>query len=350
MNEIQNFYIFIAAFSLSQILLSLAKILSKKSLASSEILFSLMLLCIGVYLTQTLVLNNQIQNPRIIDLIWQHLPTAIPGLFLFSCAAIFYDGFQFKSYHLVPFVLTLIPPLAFDLFSLNGSFLFALLISLPQALELVLVAGGLWIVATSWKNDLLENRRLFRFVVMAFAGAFIFAIIVAQQLTSISDQQIDLIHYPIVALFLMVLNLFLLNINHELQLFQLAAAVIEEQPGPTPAAIIHHPEFQKLKDLMEVHRIYQDESLTISKLATRLDLPEYKTRKLINETLGYRNFNEFLNHYRIQEASQRLLDSKQSITHIANDLGYNALSAFNRAFKEIHQQTPSEFRKNAKNN
>jgi len=348
MNDIQGFYIFIAAFSISQILLSLAKILSNKPPGNSEILFSLILFCIGVYLTQPLVLREDITNPRFIDLLWTHLPTAIPGLFLLCCAAIFHDGFQFKIYHYLPLALTFFPPLTHDLFSLEGNLLHVILITLPQGLELLLLAGGIGIVAMSWKNDLLEQRRLFRFVIMVFTGGFIFTVIFAQQLTSISDQEIDLLHYPVAALFLVVLNLFLLNINNERILFRLPLIAIEEQQELSQGHNIDNPEFQKLMELIEVKKIYRQESLTITRLASTLGLPEYKTRKLINETLGYRNFNEFLNHYRIQEAGELLLQSKHSITRIAADLGYNALSAFNRAFKEIHRQTPSEFRKKAK--
>jgi hypothetical protein len=40
----------------------------------------------------------------------------------------------------------------------------------------------------------------------------------------------------------------------------------------------------------------------------RLDLPEYQLRQVINEGLGHRNFNAFLNRYRIGEAKAALSD------------------------------------------
>jgi hypothetical protein len=42
-----------------------------------------------------------------------------------------------------------------------------------------------------------------------------------------------------------------------------------------------------------------------------LSLPEYRLRQIINEGLGHRNFNAFLNRYRIDEAKASLTDSSQ---------------------------------------
>jgi hypothetical protein len=51
---------------------------------------------------------------------------------------------------------------------------------------------------------------------------------------------------------------------------------------------------RRLDNLMTVERVYRQEGLTIGTLATKLDLPEYRLRQVINEGLGYRNFNAFL--------------------------------------------------------
>lgn len=75
-------------------------------------------------------------------------------------------------------------------------------------------------------------------------------------------------------------------------------------------------------------------------------MTEHKLRRLINKELGYRNFNQYLNRYRIDEASKRLIsEADLPILTIALDVGFNSLSSFNKAFKEKHQQTPTEFRR-----
>ncbi|HEY0052592.1 MAG TPA: helix-turn-helix domain-containing protein, partial [Caulobacteraceae bacterium] len=63
--------------------------------------------------------------------------------------------------------------------------------------------------------------------------------------------------------------------------------------------------------------------------------------------LGYRNFNAYLNGWRLAEAKAALLDPAQRevpISTIALDAGFNSLGPFNRAFKAAEGATPSEFR------
>ena len=66
--------------------------------------------------------------------------------------------------------------------------------------------------------------------------------------------------------------------------------------------------------------------------------------RLINGQLGYRNFNAFLNGYRIAEARAALADPSQAevpVTTIALDAGFQSIGPFNRAFKVTIGVTPS---------
>jgi YesN/AraC family two-component response regulator len=77
-------------------------------------------------------------------------------------------------------------------------------------------------------------------------------------------------------------------------------------------------------------------------------MQEYKLRNIINKGLGYKNFNDLLNSYRIKKAKELLLNTNEkdlSITRIALEVGYPNAAAFNRAFKQFTGLTPSEFRK-----
>jgi AraC-like DNA-binding protein len=90
---------------------------------------------------------------------------------------------------------------------------------------------------------------------------------------------------------------------------------------------------------------YRQEKLTLKDLAVALGLPEYKVRAVINKELGYRNFNEFINEYRIAEAAQRLISEPDTpISNIALDVGYRTLSSFNRAFRKEKETTPTAYR------
>lgn len=93
--------------------------------------------------------------------------------------------------------------------------------------------------------------------------------------------------------------------------------------------------------------MFREEGLTISTLAARLDAQEYRVRQLINAQLGFRNFNAFLNHYRVREARKTLGDPARrhlGIAQVAYEVGYSSLGPFNKAFKERTGRTPSEFR------
>jgi AraC-like DNA-binding protein len=125
-----------------------------------------------------------------------------------------------------------------------------------------------------------------------------------------------------------------------------------EAPAKPAAAPDADAADQKLVDalmrLMADDRIYRHENVTIGTLATRLRIPEYRLRRLINQRLGYRNFNVFLNNHRIEEAKAALADPTQAevpVITIAMDAGFQSLGPFNRAFKATTGVTPTEYRR-----
>ena len=100
----------------------------------------------------------------------------------------------------------------------------------------------------------------------------------------------------------------------------------------------------RIKAIMQ-EGFYRRENLTLKDLSNVLEVPEYKVRAAINKELGYRNFNEFINEYRINEAAKRLRDEPETpISNIALDVGYRTLSSFNRAFRKEKDTTPTAFR------
>ena len=101
----------------------------------------------------------------------------------------------------------------------------------------------------------------------------------------------------------------------------------------------------KIVTSMEQSRFYARHGTTLGDFADELGMPAYKLRASINTGLGYRNFNQFLNHYRIVEASERLVSEPElPVLSIALDVGFKSLSSFNKMFKAQQNQTPTEFR------
>lgn len=106
--------------------------------------------------------------------------------------------------------------------------------------------------------------------------------------------------------------------------------------------------FDKLNRMMELERVYRDETLTVRSLASRLSIREHVLREMINRRLGYRNFNEYLNARRLSEVRDALLDPEQidvPISTMALDAGFRSLGPFNRAFRAAQGMTPTEYRR-----
>jgi len=103
-----------------------------------------------------------------------------------------------------------------------------------------------------------------------------------------------------------------------------------------------------LERLMATHHAYRDEGLGIAALAFRLDVPEYRLRKLINGRLGHRNFSAYLNGLRLAEARAALANPARRglpVLTIALGAGFQSIGPFNRAFKADTGLTPTEFRR-----
>jgi AraC-like DNA-binding protein len=99
---------------------------------------------------------------------------------------------------------------------------------------------------------------------------------------------------------------------------------------------------------MQVEQLWRRESLSVDQLAQHLGLAEYRLRRLINGALGQRNFNSYLNQFRIEAACMQLGDPARRrlpILSIALDVGFASIGPFNRAFKAQQGITPSEFRR-----
>ena len=215
-------------------------------------------------------------------------------------------------------------------------------------LGFIALAVGQMIV--SWPADLVERRRRVRvFIVCAIAlyGGLnaVLQITVAGQHVGAAAETINagVLTCTVAAIVYAMMRV------DAADLFPAAAQpapVVFSQPATDAAAD------QKLIDalmrLMADERIYRQENITIGVLATRLKIPEYRLRRLINQRLGYRNFNVFLNNHRIEEAKAALADPTQAevpVITIAMDAGFQSLGPFNRAFKAVTGVTPTEYRR-----
>jgi AraC-like DNA-binding protein len=125
----------------------------------------------------------------------------------------------------------------------------------------------------------------------------------------------------------------------------------KEKPSLLPSPIIPEVDerlLAELSTLMGAQKYWRTEGLTIRQLAEKMGVKEYRLRQAINQHLGHRNFNDYLNSCRVREACTVLSDPEKrdlTVLEIVYDLGYASLAPFNKAFKEITGMTPTEWRR-----
>ena len=201
---------------------------------------------------------------------------------------------------------------------------------------------------TSWSADLVEDRRRVRiFIVIASAlyggiNAILHLVITESGAAEIANAA----NAAMLAVIVAAISVAMLRVGGE-ELFAVSVpvetAAVEPETSAADQRLVN-----ALMRLMADERIYRHDNVSIGSLATKLSIPEYRLRRLINQKLGYRNFNVFLNNHRIEEAKAALADPAQAevpVITIAMDAGFASLGPFNRAFKATTGVTPTEYRR-----
>ena len=273
-------------------------------------------------------------------------------IFWLFTRAMFDDSFKHRWWHTAIWIL------------LVGSGLLRLFVwapagsslSEPVGIALSLTSAGFAVLAVAqsiagWRADLVEGRRRLRPLVVGGVAAYITIIAIAE--IKLRGRPVPLAASAINAAGLATMSALiawslLRTTGHGL--FPEAVASVAQAIGRTQEG--RNPQDAKLlsalERLMTVERIYRKEGLTIAMLAANMGLPEYRLRRLINQGLGNRNFNAFVNRYRIEDAKAALADPGQEevpILTIALDAGFQSLGPFNRAFKAEAGVTPSDYRR-----
>ncbi|MEO5594624.1 MAG: AraC family transcriptional regulator, partial [Chitinophagaceae bacterium] len=114
-----------------------------------------------------------------------------------------------------------------------------------------------------------------------------------------------------------------------------------------PASLPHSPAVYSesiQKVIQYIAAQYQDPELSRTQLASQVFLSEKYLSTLFKKEVG-ENLATYVNKYRIERAVQLLKETRLSISEIAFQVGYNSVQNFNKNFKIITRQSPSEQRK-----
>jgi AraC-like DNA-binding protein len=216
---------------------------------------------------------------------------------------------------------------------------------MPVAWALLAIAQSL----ATWREDLVEGRRQLRTLIVATTAVYTVAQLLAALIAGMDLRAV--VESPLNAAGTAALTLFIASRMLRVRADELFAPLSPKAAPPAASIAPPAPDTRQLATLnrlMSAEHVYREPSLTIAALATRMGLPEHRLRKLINRGLGHRNFNAFLNAYRIEDAMRALSDATLAavpVLTIAMDAGFQSLGPFNRAFKAATGVTPTEYRR-----
>jgi AraC-like DNA-binding protein len=228
----------------------------------------------------------------------------------------------------------------------------------PSIIAINLIALGFIALAmtqtiSSWSADLVERRRRVRVFIVGASALYggINAVLQISLSGGAAAEVANTVNSAVLAGVVAAISCAMMRVDGA-DLFPTTPETAPIVIAPGQPAAAEAASDRKLVDalmrLMADERIYRHDNITIGTLATRLGVPEYRLRRLINQRLGYRNFNVFLNNHRIEEAKAALSDPTQAevpVITIAMDAGFQSLGPFNRAFKAITGVTPTEYRR-----
>lgn len=223
---------------------------------------------------------------------------------------------------------------------------------LRNVLSGLLAAHACVVVLRGWRGDLVEGRRRSRAILVTLVGLYAImeaAISILHRVNPDGPWLTVAVGEPvggamIAGLIMAVAGLFL---QARPALFGASRRV--EPAADARAEAVDRVAIERLQATMAAEG-WRREGLTIGDLATELDVPEHRLRRVINQRLGHRNFADFLNGQRIEAAKRRLADpaeARTTIAAIAFDLGFGSLGPFNRAFRAATGATPTEWRRQA---
>ncbi|MBL8362145.1 MAG: helix-turn-helix transcriptional regulator [Rubrivivax sp.] len=226
-----------------------------------------------------------------------------------------------------------------------------------------------WAAARHWRDDLIEPRRYLRAAIVVGGSAYALAMVAARRASGDGRLTPQAAVFDVAALLLIVAAVAWLLLRpvrgpwYVGKDIRPSASPARARPGEQSVASVAPADAparsteedaadtrlaQALDRTMQVERAYKDPTLSVGGLADRLGVPEYRLRRHINQRLGHRNFNAYLNAYRLAEAQAALADPVRRqlpVLTIALEAGFGSIGPFNRAFKADTGLTPTDFRR-----
>ncbi|MBI9099472.1 MAG: helix-turn-helix transcriptional regulator, partial [Spirochaetaceae bacterium] len=102
-----------------------------------------------------------------------------------------------------------------------------------------------------------------------------------------------------------------------------------------------------IEELLSQKELFLNPDLSLDDLVKALGFSRNEVSWIINRKMG-KNFYLLINEYRVNRVKELLLSEdhrEMTILEIALQSGFNSKPGFNKVFKELTSQTPSQYRK-----
>ncbi len=100
----------------------------------------------------------------------------------------------------------------------------------------------------------------------------------------------------------------------------------------------------KVEEVLSQSKLYLNSGISLEILSKKADIPKHHFSQLLNVYMG-KSFYQLVAEYRIQYALQRMSeDDNITIEALAYECGFSSKTSFNKYFKEITGNSPSEYR------
>ena len=118
------------------------------------------------------------------------------------------------------------------------------------------------------------------------------------------------------------------------QLSALSNQLMTEKNNAEPPLVV------KAREYIEKHK---NEELWLADVAKAAGASVFHFCKVFHKVTGLK-FTDYVTRVRLEDARNRLLNPNLRISEIAYDVGFQSLTQFNRTFKRVFGQSPTEFR------
>jgi AraC-like DNA-binding protein len=107
-----------------------------------------------------------------------------------------------------------------------------------------------------------------------------------------------------------------------------------ERANSEPVAIT------RAKQFIQEH---QADEISLSDVARAVNTSTFYFCKLFKRTTGL-NFTEYLSRVRVEKAKNLLLNPNLRVSEVAFEVGFQSLTHFNRVFRKIAGESPTDYR------